>query len=148
MMRTHGFASLNDQGNLDICKERGILDVTRDEVGPRTLRRICREEAAKRLWATTLGSRRMQITDRIKNPSTFFHYWDKISARVYLFLRIGSLRFRETWRGQYEARGEDALCPSRLCREELDTFNHMTKCKFYDNKWKDEYRLNLSSTNP
>ena len=92
-----------------IVANRGVAMTSTEiwnlESGRRTLKRMFRDAAAMQLWSMTLRSRRMQISDRIRNPSVWSHFWDKTSSRVYLFMRLGSLRFRETWGGHYEARG-------------------------------------------
>ena len=45
------------------------------------------------------------------------------------------LRFRANWQSYHESKGEDALCPSGLCGEELDTLVHAKKCRFLTTKW-------------
>ena len=106
---------------------------------------MLRDAAAKKTWSSTLDNRRMQLSDRIRNPSVWSQLWDKTSSRVFLFIRIGTLRFRETWRGYYEAKGEDVNCPSNLCGMALDTFEHMKVYGFYNTQWKEEYKLNPKS---
>ena len=71
-------------------------------------------------------------TDRIRNPSQWqwSQLWDIESSRANLFYRIGSLRFRATWQGYCEAKGEDVLCPSGLSGTEEDTLEHAKRCRF------------------
>ena len=125
-----------------LCEERQVLDVTREEAGRRTLRRTLRDAAVRRLWGMTLNTRRMTLSDRIRNSATWSQFWDKTSSRVYLFMRLGTLRFRTNWRSYYEGRGDSVLCPSDLCGTAEDTLEHMKVCGFLDNAWKQTYERN------
>ena len=90
----------------------------------------------------TLNTRRMTLSDRIRNSATWSQFWDKTSSRVYLFMRLGTLRFRTNWRSYYEGRGDSVLCPSDLCGTAEDTLEHMKVCGFLDNAWKQTYERN------
>ena len=62
-----------------------------------------REENVSRIWFRNLGSRMVAATEKIRNPSQ----WNQKSSIAHLFYKVGSLRFRATWRGYYEKKGED-----------------------------------------
>ena len=119
-----------------LCTDRQVMDVTNDEVGRKTLKRTLKDAAARRLWQMTLSNRRMTLSDRIRNSSLWSQLWDKTSSRVYLFLRLGTLRFRANWRSYYEGKGDSVLCPSDLCGTAEDTLDHMKVCGFLDNSWR------------
>ena len=123
----------------NLFTDRRVPDVSYAEQGPKTIKRILKTENDSRIWYRNLCSRKVIKTIELKNPAKWNQLWDKLASRVNLFYKVGSLRFRATWKDYYEKKGEDALCPSELCGTEEDTLEHAKKCKFLNTKW-DESR--------
>ena len=119
----------------NLCTDRRIPDVSYSEQGPKTIKRLLKTENDSRIWFRNLCSRKVIKTIELKNPARWNQLWDKLASRVYLFYKVGSLRFRATWKGYYERKGEDILCLSELCGTEEDTLEHAKKCRFLDTKW-------------
>ena len=61
-------------------------------------------------------------------------------ARAQLFYKMGTLRFRATWRSYYEKKGDSVSCPSHLCGSEVDSLDHAKVCKFLETKF-DERKM-------
>ena len=120
-----------------LCEERKVPDVSYEKQGKNTMKRVLKGRNDRKIWRRNLDSSKVAKTIERRNPAQWHQLWDKSSSRAYLFYKVGSLRFRATWKGYYEKRGEDVLCPSELCGTDEDTLEHAKKCKFLDTKWND-----------
>ena len=120
-----------------LCEDREVPNVSFEYQGKWTMKRILKERNDRKIWRRNLDSKKVAKTIERRNPAQWNQLWDRGSSRAYLFYKVGSLRFRATWRGYYEKRGEDALCPSKLCGTEEDTLEHTKECRFLNTKWND-----------